>query len=271
MPIVTAFLRSIHDGARNVLGERVYGRLRQTVIDSDFARKAALAEFAARDTKPPVDLAHLDDWDKAVALSLGIQYAYYAFIEGDVVEFGTCTGYTARTIARAMRASERDRPAKRLHLFDSFEGHPEIVSDVDKRSYEVRSGVWKPGYPRLLSKQELVQSCAKILPSARLLAYEGWFKDTLAQLSSGQRFAFVHFHADLYQSAIDAIGGLFQRGAITNGALICFSGFHTGRGDVTSGEGGAWRDLVAQYDVDHSPWRSYGALGNSFIVHDYRR
>jgi hypothetical protein len=269
---ITSLLRSVHHGARNVLGERAYARLRQAVVSHGITRKLALAEFEARDVGPGVaDLVQLDERDKALVLSLGVQYAYYSYVEGDVVEFGTCTGLTARMIARTMIASERDRPLKRLHLFDSFEGHPEITSEVDRNSYEVRAGIWRQGFPRLLTRDELFQSCARILPGERVLTYAGWFTHTIQQLPPDQKFAFIHFHADLYQSAVDAIGGLLERAAISNGALVCFSGYNTGQASPEHGERGAWKELTDRYQIKSSQWRAYGNLGNSFFIHDYRR
>jgi O-methyltransferase len=265
-------LRHLHDGARNILGERLYWKLAGPILQTGFTRRLALAEFEARDIGPKgLDLLRLVEHDRAVALSLAVQYAYHSYVEGDLAEFGTATGVTARAIARAMLASERDRPTKRLHLFDSFAGHPEPTSDVDKNSFEVRTGVWKAGFPRLLSKDELFRSCSRILPAERIVMYEGWFKDTVAQLPPSQKFAFVHFHGDLYQSAIDSVGGLFERGAISNGAIICFSGYNTGQADPKRGEGGAWRELVGRFAVAASDWRAYGSLGQSFLIHDYRK
>jgi O-methyltransferase len=265
-------LRHLHDSARNILGERLYWKLVESILKGGVTRKLALAEFEARDIGPKgPDLLRLFEQDRAVTLSLGVQYAYHSYVEGDVVEFGTATGLTARAIARAMLASERDRPTKRLHLFDSFIGHPEPTSDIDKNSYEVRTGVWKAGFPRLLSKDELFQSCSRILPAERIVVYDGWFKDTVSRLPSDQRFAFIHFHGDLYQSAIDAIGGLFRVGAVSNGAMICFSGYNTGQADPNHGERGAWNEITKKYNVVVRDWRAYGSLGQSFLIHDYRR
>ena len=37
-------------------------------------------------------------------LRFGVDYIYYAEVEGDIAEFGTCSGETAAAIARAMAA-----------------------------------------------------------------------------------------------------------------------------------------------------------------------
>jgi O-methyltransferase len=266
------FLRHLHDGVRNVLGERAYGKLVQHTLKSNAVRKLALAEFVARDIGPKgVELVRLFEEDRAIALSLGVQYTYDTYVEGDIVEFGTATGLTARVIARAMVAGERDRPTKRLHLFDSFVGLPEPTLEIDKNSFEIQTGVWKAGFPRLLSKEELFQSCSRIIPAERIVMHDGWFKDTVPRLAREQRFALIHFDADLYESTIDGIGGLFAMGAISNGALICFNGFNAGQANPNRGERAAWKDLTEKYQAVVSDWRAYGSLGKSFFVHDYRR
>jgi O-methyltransferase len=265
-------LRYAHDRARNILGEDAYAKVVTPLIKGGVVRKVALAEFESRDVGPKgLDLYRLVDTDRATILGLAVLYAYKSFTEGDLVEFGTCAGITARAIARAMVASERDREAKRFHLFDSFEGHPEITSAVDQSSYEVKHGIWKQGFPRLLSRDELQRSLARIVPADRLTLHQGWFKDTVERLPADQKFSFVHFHGDLYQSMIDAVGTLFDRGAISNGAVVCLSGYYTGQANPTTGEGGAWRKIVSDFKIDFSPWRAYGDLGQSFVIHDYHR
>jgi O-methyltransferase len=265
-------LRYVHDTARNILGERAYGKLVNSVLKNGLGRRLALAEFTARDIGPKqYDLLRLFEQERAITLSLGVQYAYGTYIEGDIVEFGTASGLTARVIARAMRSIERDRPAKRLHLFDSFVGLPEATSEIDQKSYEVRAGIWKPGTCYLLSKDELFRSCSRIISPDHIIMHEGWFKDTVPRLPPEQRFAFIHFDGDMYQSTIDAIGGLFELGAISNGAVICFDDWNCGQADPNVGERRAWKDLTDKYQVVFSDWRAYGTMGKSFFIHDYQR
>jgi hypothetical protein len=262
-------LRHLHDGVRNVLGEKLYWRVASVALDNSLVRKIALREFEARDVGPKgLDVLRINERDRLEALTLGVHYAYASFVEGDIAEFGTASGITARGIARAMIAAERDRPKKLLYVFDSFAGHPEATSDTD--SFEIKNRIWKAGFPRLLSKAELIDSCGRILPADRIHAFEGWFKDTLPTLPVLSKFSFVHFHGDLYQSAMDAIGGLFRRNAVAEGAMICFSGYNTSRANPHHNERRAWGEIVRNYDVEFSLWRSYGAQGQAFIVHSYQ-
>jgi O-methyltransferase len=264
-------LRYSHDAFRSILGERIYGKLRDLVLDSSMGRRVALAEFTARDVGPTSrELSRLFEHERAVALSLGVQYAYAAHVAGDIVEFGTDTGLTARAIARAMMVAERDRPRKQFHLFDSFIGLPE-PTEMDRNSYEVQAGIWLPGTCRLLSRDELVKSLSPIISPERLVIHEGWFKDTVPHLPADQRFSFVHFDGDMYQSTIDAIGGLFAIGAITNGAMICFDDWNCGQASPDAGERRAWKELTEKYQVLYSDWRAYGTMGKGFFIHDYKR
>jgi hypothetical protein len=181
-----------------------------------------------------------------------VQYVYQSFIEGDIVEFGTATGVTARTIARAMLAAEMARPIKILHLFDSFVGLPEPPSPVDINSFEVRTGIWAPGTCRLLTKDELFSFCSILLGQERVVIHQGLSSNMVPKLSPAQKFAFVYFDGDLYQSTIDAIGGLLKAGAISNGAVICFHDWNCGQADPDFGERRAWAELSRQYEIKSS-------------------
>jgi hypothetical protein len=265
-------IQYVNNLERRVLGERFYRKLAFSALKGGFLRQLALAEFARRTVMvKDHEIAALHNREVAVTLSLAVQYAYNSFIEGDMVEFGTASGVTARAIARAMIVAERARPPKNLHLFDSFAGLPEPQSDIDRNSFEVRSGIWGPGTCRLLTKDELFRQCARIIEPERVIMHEGWFSDTVPKLSPGQKFSFIHFDGDLYQSTIDAVGGLLKMGAITNGAVICFDDWNCGQADPNFGERKAWKDLTEQYDISFSDWRSYSTMGRAFFIHDYRR
>ncbi len=70
----------------------------------------------------------------ARTLTLSVMYINSADIKGDIAEFGTMGGFTARTLANAMVFDPRyqpNQPLRKLRLFDSFEGLPEITSKVD--------------------------------------------------------------------------------------------------------------------------------------------
>jgi O-methyltransferase len=152
------------------------------------------------------------------ALTLCVDYINTADIKGDIAEFGTMSGSTARAIATAMVfdpvRQKGHPPLRRLRLFDSFEGLPEITSSVDQTSPHVISGNWAQGGCKVLSSAELDTAIARILPRERFDITPGWFADTVKQLPPETRFAMVHFDGDLYQSTIDALMPCFEKGFI---------------------------------------------------------
>ena len=264
-------LIGIAHGLKNMLGENGYQRLRRTRLGQKLVHTSRRLHHFGVTPLSTTKIAQLHSSEVQTMLSLGILYVYTSFIEGDVVEFGTMSGTTATAIARAMVVAERSRQRKALHLFDSFVGLPEATSEVDKNSFEIRAGIWLPGTCRVLTKEELFQSCSGIIEPERVVIHDGWFADTVPLIAADQKFSFIHFDGDLYQSTIDAIGNLLQRGAISNGAVICFDDWNCGQADPNSGERRAWRDLAEQYAIVYSDWRAYSTMGRSFFIHDYRR
>src|SRR3954465_13419652 len=86
-----------------------------------------------------------DVWD---TLAYSVSYVHFAAVEGDIAEFGTMTGRSARCLARSLAKIPYDHGQKeppRLHLFDSFEGLPPAHDPVDRASPHVADGTWGPG------------------------------------------------------------------------------------------------------------------------------
>ena len=88
------------------------------------------------------------------ALVDAVFYIDGAGVPGDMVEFGTATGRTSFAIACAASASGLGR---RLHLFDSFEGLPEIAAGADVESPHAKSGIWTKGGCFALNRPALVR------------------------------------------------------------------------------------------------------------------
>jgi O-methyltransferase len=208
----------------------------------------------------------------AKAISLSVAYTNSAAVVGDIAEFGTMGGFTARTIATAMVFDPRRQPTspvRRLRLFDSFEGLPEITSDVDKMAPHVLSGAWSKGGCKVLGADELRAMIGGVISTDRFTVHEGWFADTVKTLPPETRFAMVHFDGDLYQSAMDALEPCFDRGFISPGAVFLFDDWNCNHADPSYGERRAWSDLVARFHVRASHCGDYSELGTKFIVHSY--
>jgi O-methyltransferase len=204
-------------------------------------------------------------------LSYGVDYVFQSDVEGDVAEFGTCWGETAVAIARALARWEGHpevRP-KVFHLFDSFQGLPEIESEIDKKSLHVRSGDWRGGICRGLDRAELENLLRFQLPGERLRFHEGWYKDTVPRLS-GAKFSMIHVDSDLYSSSLDALTPLFSTGAISEGAVFFFDSWNCNRASPETGQRKAWADLTARFSISSSDGGDYSWEGHKHIVHSYR-
>jgi O-methyltransferase len=209
----------------------------------------------------------------ARTLTLSVMYINSVDVKGDVAEFGTMGGFTARTLANAMVFDPRyqpNRPLRKLRLFDSFEGLPEITSQIDLQSQHVKSGTWSKGGCRILSANELRTMVEAIIPPGRVQIYEGWFADTIKTLPDDTRFALIHFDGDLYSSTMDALVPCFERGFVSKGAVICFDDWNCNEADPESGERKAWADLVSRFKIVASHSGDYSIQGTKFIVHSYR-
>lgn len=216
----------------------------------------------------------------ARTLTLSVSYINSAHVNGDVAEFGTMGGFTARTLAAAMVYDPRrqpiapdyvgENPFRKLRLFDSFEGLPEITSDIDIESPHVASGTWSKGGCKVLGARELRAMVERVLPPERIEITEGWFADTVKALPDNTRFAMIHFDGDLYQSTIDALVPCFARGFVSRGAVLCFDDWNCNRSLPEYGERRAWAELVERFEIQASHCGDYSASGTKFIIHSYK-
>lgn len=206
--------------------------------------------------------------DIGATLQRSVQYVLGAAVEGDFVEFGTGSGFSSSIIARTI--SELDRAKERkLWLFDSFTGLPPSTTAADLESPHVQSGVWGEGATRGLSAEEIIGQVSRLIEPDRLIVREGWFADTVPAIEASARFGLVHVDGDLYESTMDCLVPLFERGQITQGAHVIFDDWNCNRADNRFGERRAWIELVERFNIkseklDHSCW-----AGTRFIIHSY--
>lgn len=211
--------------------------------------------------------------DVARALTLGVMYINTADVKGDVIEFGTMSGYSARIIANAMMYDLQRQPSypfRKLHLYDSFKGLPDFTSAIDQDSVHVQSGAWSPGGCKVLSLDGLWEVVTEILPAERIDIVPGWFADTVGKLPDTSRFAMIHFDGDLYQSMIDALTPCFERGFVSRGAVLCCDDWNCNQADPAFGERRAWAELVEKFHIEFTFSGCYGETGAKLIVHNYR-
>jgi hypothetical protein len=115
-----------------------------------------------------------------------------AKIEGDMAEVGVYKGGSAKLICEA----KGDKP---LHLFDTFEGLPEICKMDDPKV------VKKGDYPASL---EEVKEHLKQYPGVYF--YKGLFPAT-AKPVENKRFSFVNLDVDLYESTLAGLNFFYPR------------------------------------------------------------
>lgn len=209
-------------------------------------------------------------------LTQGVQYIHNNAVEGDVAEFGTASGFSALTIAHAMRIyaemyagalQQHAVPRKALMLFDSFRGLPEPGHPTDLQSPNVQVSRWKEGTFQGLTKEELFALCAQVYDRDKIRTVEGWYSESLAGIAPATRFAMVHLDCDLYSSTAEVLDHLFTHDMISDGCCLFFDDWNCNRSSPRFGQRRAWRECVEKHKVEYSDGGDYAVLGHRFTVH----
>ena len=141
------------------------------------------------------------------------EYVYTWFkrslhLPGAVAECGVYSGKTSREFVRYLETHDID---KTVHMFDTFQGIPDIITDEEKTQ-----STWPE-----LQKEQYSYSIESVLRNMDSLhQYEthvGLFSDTFDQFF--EPLCFIHSDGDLYQSTIDTIG-LADRLLVPNGHIV---------------------------------------------------
>ena len=216
----------------------------------------------------------------AQALYNAVFQVYGGSTEGDIAEFGTFSGATAITLAGVMRrmelrifgktldAGSGEPRARKLHLFDSFEGFPDTTSDIDAQNAHVKDGAWGSGNTEgVMPPRELLEKTGTFLPKERIAIYKGWFCDTLKQLPADAKFSIVHIDSDLYESARDILDDFFTHNRFANGCQILFDDWMCDQASPSSGEQRAWTEMIEKHHPRFMDLGPYGAMGHKFLIH----
>lgn len=196
-------------------------------------------------------------------------FIYASRMEGDIYEFGTYHGYTARHLAVAMTANDRS-PAARLHLFDTFSGFPELTSTVDQKSYEIQAG-WEAGGCAAApgAADRVRQMLTMLLPPERFTINVGGFADTLTPMTAHRPAALIHVDCDLYESTKIVFDRMLDFGAIQDGTVLVFDDFNCARANPEFGERRAMHEVFDDNPrFSCEPWFPYGWHGQVCIVHE---
>jgi tetratricopeptide (TPR) repeat protein len=204
-----------------------------------------------------------------------LEYVAAAGIVGDVLEFGTLGGFTARIISETMRDLFI---FKRLHLFDSFEGLPEYTSPVDANSYDVAGRkVWadKMRFSDSFIEElrepidaHIYSRLCEVISPERIFIYRGYFEDTLRR-PLPLKAALVHVDCDLYQSTKEVLTRLDEMGALQDGCVLLFDDYNCFKASPHAGERRAFREFLDGQDrFESSPFFTYGFNGAAFFLHE---
>ena len=128
-------------------------------------------------------------------------------VPGAVVELGCCYGNTACVMRRILDDFGSD---KEHHVFDSFEGLPEITEDDSGIDEDFSKVDFK------VDEKELVNTFAKFNLKLPFI-HKGWFKDTLPY-KLPQTICFAHLDGDLYSSIKESLEGIYPR--LSKGAIV---------------------------------------------------
>ena len=112
-------------------------------------------------------------------------------LKGDAAEIGVYKGGTAYLIAKTL-------PDKNIHLFDTFEGMPQVDSTLDKH----RAGDFAN------TSLDAVKTYLRDCPNVTL--YKGYFPNTADPIKD-KMFSFIHIDVDIYRSVMDCCEFFYPR------------------------------------------------------------
>ncbi|KKW35735.1 hypothetical protein A2852_01330 [Candidatus Adlerbacteria bacterium RIFCSPHIGHO2_01_FULL_54_23] len=131
-----------------------------------------------------------------------------AKIPGDIAEVGTYRGGSSKLIARSRAA------ARPMHLFDTFEGLPQ-VREIDSKFDTGQYGADFKQVKRYLSGYP------------DIFLYKGIFPATADPIKD-KKFSFVHLDVDLYDSTKQALEFFYPR--MSRGGVIISHDYMTAQG-----------------------------------------
>lgn len=144
-------------------------------------------------------IPHLEQFAGSEFLGARAVNVYSWFLQslhlpGDVAECGVFKGETSRELLRFL---EGNKIPKNLHMFDTFEGLPSLITAEERRlarGEELNVGQYR-------ARLEEVTNIMSGLNRYKI--HKGLFSDTFADFS--EPLCFIHADADLYQSTKEII------------------------------------------------------------------
>jgi len=128
---------------------------------------------------------------------------YASTKKGEMAEIGVYKGGTARIIAKSC-------PEKKIHLFDTFTGMPEVKSEIDCH----KKGDFADTSLELAT--DFLSDCSNVI------FHPGFFPETALNLKD-QEFCFVYIDVDIYSSTKDCLNYFYNKMSI--GGVIVFDDY----------------------------------------------
>ena len=128
-------------------------------------------------------------------------------VEGDVVEFGCYVGESSKYLMRTILETKSD---KKLFVYDSFEGLPELSS------WEENSG-WTPGTLNTTEDVLISNFLQNNLPIP--IIHKDWFKN-IPHYKIPQKISFAFLDGDFYDSIYDSLEKIYDK--VSHGGRILF-------------------------------------------------
>lgn len=133
-------------------------------------------------------------------------------IKGDLAEVGVYKGGSAKIISSVKKH-------KKLYLFDTFEGLPE-VKEIDKKG-----GYYKKQY---YGPYKFVKESFEEIPGVYI--YKGLFPKTAGPIKN-KKFSFVNLDVDIYKSTWDCLKFFYPR--MQRGGVIMSHDYVASDGSIT--------------------------------------
>lgn len=186
-------------------------------------------------------------------------------IPGDFVECGVCNGGSAAILAHFAQRQPMLKTARRLHLFDSFEGLPATTVE-DKPSFGTNHSATAEIGKCVGSQEKVLEVIQKVVEGDFITTiHAGWFKDTFPKPGTPgfiYQIAMLNLDSDWYDSEKLCLETWYDK--VVPGGFIYFDDFYYWPGCQRAAMDfftERFRKTTILFNrVGHSAWIQKGAL-----------
>lgn len=195
-------------------------------------------------------------YESARMLNIAFAFCMNNKVDGDYAEFGV---YQGRTCVESYRAAQRYGFLNmKFWAFDSFAGLPEIDGkDAGGPFVEGEFACSRPNFEKNLTSQKVDLSKFNII--------EGFYDQTLPNITSLKKVAIVYIDCDLYESTVPVLEFLTDK--LVHGAILIFDDWFCFDGGETKGEQLACAEWLERHqNIKLVEYQKFHWAGISFIV-----